>query len=97
MRIEGNQSPQVISAYQQVKQTSPSANKASGTENTRDEVNISREAKTLMARYYAMRDVTSPERSEHINRLKDAVQDGTYHVDSEKVAEKLLVFWKKWR
>lgn len=95
MRIEGNQSIQSINAYQQTRQTSASSNKPSGTENTRDEVNISQEAKSLL-KQHAMRDVTSPERSERINRLIDAVRNGTYVIDSRKVAEKLVQYWK-WR
>lgn len=95
MRIEGDHSAQSISAYQHTRQTTPSVNKPSGTENTRDEVNISREAKALL-RQHAMRDVTSPERSERLNQLYDAIQNGTYHVDSREVVEKMLRFWK-WR
>lgn len=93
MRIEGNQSIQSIKAYQQNRQTSSSGNKPSGTQNTRDEVNISQEAKALLQQH-TVRDVTSPERSERINQLKDAVQNGTYHVDSRQVVEKMIQYWK---
>lgn len=93
MRIEGNQSIQSINAYQQSRQSSPSSNKPSGTENTRDEVNISQEAKSLL-KQHTVRDVTSPERSERINQLRDAVQNGTYHVDSRQVVERMIRYWK---
>lgn len=93
MRIEGNQSTQSIQAYQQTRQTSSSSNKPSGTKHTRDEVNISQEAKSLLQQHM-LRDVSSPERSERINKLRDAVQNGTYHVDSDKVVDKMRQYWK---
>jgi flagellar biosynthesis anti-sigma factor FlgM len=92
VRIEGNQSVQSISVYQQTKQSAPSGNKPSGTENARDEVNISQEAKALHQQ--TVRDVTSPERSERINQLMDAVQNGTYYVDARQVVEKMIQYWK---
>ena len=56
-------------------------------------MNISQEAKSLLTQH-TVRDVTSPERSERINQLRDAVQNGTYHVDSRQVVERMIRYWK---
>lgn len=36
-----------------------------------------------------------PQRSERLQELKQQIADGTYVVDSQKVAEKLIDFWRK--
>lgn len=93
MRIEGNTSSPSIQAYQQSRQVTSSDNKPSGAKNTRDEVNISREAKSLLQQH-TLRDVSSPERSERLNQLRDAIYNGSYHVDSDKVVDKMIQYWK---
>lgn len=51
----------------------------------KDEVQISTEAKELLS---------SVQPTEKIEQLKQAVSTGTYHVDGQKVAEKLWPFLK---
>ncbi|MDQ0199568.1 flagellar biosynthesis anti-sigma factor FlgM [Neobacillus ginsengisoli] len=35
------------------------------------------------------------ERQNKIEKLKQQIADGTYHVDSQQIANKMLDFWKK--
>lgn len=56
----------------------------------KDEVQFSQEAKEMLQNSRA----ESTERAAYINSLKEAVQSGTYHVESGKIAEKLLPFFK---
>lgn len=50
----------------------------------RDEVHISAEAKELLGADQA--------RIEQIRQLKRSIEEGTYHVDAMKIAEKLLPY-----
>lgn len=54
----------------------------------KDEVQISAAAKEMLS----TSKLNDAERGERINELKRAVASGTYHVDSGKIAEKLLPF-----
>ena len=92
MRIEGNQSVQSISVYQQTKQSAPSGNKPSGTENARDEVNISQEAKALHQQ--TVRDVTSPERVHRMQKKPWMPQTALLRFDARQVVEKMIRYWK---
>lgn len=51
----------------------------------KDEVHISSEAKML-------HEVQEDQRSSRIQNLKQSVATGTYHVEAQKVAEKLLPY-----
>ncbi|NBI27730.1 flagellar biosynthesis anti-sigma factor FlgM [Chengkuizengella marina] len=62
--------------------------KASKKAMQRDEVQISPEAKELL-------DAKPTEREEKIEDLKQSVSNGTYQVDTNKIAEKLLPYFKK--
>ncbi|NDI36522.1 flagellar biosynthesis anti-sigma factor FlgM [Chengkuizengella sediminis] len=62
--------------------------KASKKAMQRDEVQISPEAKELL-------DTKPTEREEKIEDLKQSVSNGTYQVDANKIAEKLLPYFKK--
>lgn len=54
----------------------------------KDEVQISEAAKEMLS----TSQISSPERSKHINELKQSVASGTYHVEAGKIAEKLLPY-----
>ncbi|MED1784215.1 flagellar biosynthesis anti-sigma factor FlgM [Brevibacillus fortis] len=58
----------------------------------KDEVNISTEALEMQRQ---VEDVNSPQRREKVEQLKKQVEEGKYHVSSERIADKLLSFWKK--
>jgi len=56
----------------------------------KDEVKFSQEALEMLETSRA----ENSERAQYLNELKQAVQSGTYHVESGKIAEKLLPFFK---
>ena len=56
----------------------------------KDQVQISSEAKEMLS----TSKMEHAERSRHIQHLKQSVASGTYYVDSGKLAEKLLPFFK---
>ncbi|MWC30922.1 flagellar biosynthesis anti-sigma factor FlgM [Paenibacillus sp. MMS18-CY102] len=56
-----------------------------------DNVQISSEAMEMLQ----SQNVTSPERQKQIEALKEQVSTGTYHVESGKIAEKLLPYLKQ--
>lgn len=58
----------------------------------KDEVSISTEAKEMLD---AQSRVQDSNRSERIQNLKEAVSTGTYEVNAEKVAEKLMPLFKR--
>ena len=70
--------------YQKLEQQA--VKKSGNAGKQRDEVLISPEAKKLAA--------GTSVRHEKIESLKNAVSDGTYKVDAQKLAEKLLSYFK---
>lgn len=58
----------------------------------KDEVNISTEALEM---HKQVEDVNSPQRREKVEHLRKQIEEGKYHVPSERIADKLLSFWKK--
>lgn len=58
----------------------------------KDEVQISSEALELLKQ---IEDLDAPARKEKVEELRERIEQGTYHVPSEKIAEKFLSFWKK--
>jgi len=58
----------------------------------KDEVQISTEALELLKQVEATEE---PVRKDKVNELKQQIENGTYHVSSDKIAEKFLSFWKK--
>jgi len=58
----------------------------------KDEVKISTEAMEMLKQ---IEDPNAPARREKVEQLRKQVQEGTYHVPSEKIADKFLSFWKK--
>jgi negative regulator of flagellin synthesis FlgM len=58
----------------------------------KDEVSISAEAMEMLQ---AQDKTTDAERAQKIQDLKSRVSAGTYHVDAEKLAEKLIPYFKQ--
>ncbi|MCM3079648.1 flagellar biosynthesis anti-sigma factor FlgM [Brevibacillus invocatus] len=58
----------------------------------KDEVKISTEAMEMLKQ---VEDPNAPARREKVEQLRKKVEEGTYHVPSEKIADKFLSFWKK--
>lgn len=69
----------------------PSATEQSDSAERADSVRLSPEAQQLKAVSDKMRNMPSVD-SERVARLKQAVSDGSYQVDSQRVASKLLEF-----
>lgn len=59
----------------------------------KDEVSISAEAMEMLQ---ATERSSNAERTQHIQDLKQQVASGTYQVDSNKLAEKLLPYFKQY-
>jgi negative regulator of flagellin synthesis FlgM len=85
MKINDTQRIGAYRTYQQ--QTDARANPLSG-KRRKDEVQFSAEAMELLGSQRA----EDPNRSQRIDSLKNEVASGTYHVDSGKLADKLLPF-----
>ena len=89
MKINPITNPNVLRSYQATKQAKETAKAAS----SRDEVTFSAEAlsfsKALSEAKEAL-EVRSPEEKAHIAEIKEAVNKGEYHVDSEDIADKIL-------
>ncbi|USG65332.1 flagellar biosynthesis anti-sigma factor FlgM [Brevibacillus ruminantium] len=89
MRINEPNRTGMINSYNQ----SNKAQSAKGrTPMGKDEVNISSEALEMLKQ---VEDPQSPARREKVSSLKQQVEEGTYKVPSEKIAEKFLAFWRK--
>lgn len=58
----------------------------------KDEVTISAEAMEML---HAKEQTKDPERARKIEELKARVEAGTYHVDADKLIDKLLPYFKK--
>ncbi|WP_309137879.1 flagellar biosynthesis anti-sigma factor FlgM [Paenibacillus sp. SC116] len=82
---------QRIGAAQQY-QRQQSITHATKPNKRKDEVTISTEAKQLLSANTRAQDSSKAER---IQELKQAVSTGTYHVDSNKIAEKLLPIFSR--
>lgn len=76
-----------LNPYQnQINRNKANTNKSSGS----DVVDISTSGQEI---YQAMKS-DQVDRQQRLNQLKQQVSDGTYKVDSQKVAEKMTEFWK---
>lgn len=60
---------------------------------SQDQISISTEAKEMLD---AQNRVNDPARAERIEQLKQAVSTGNYHVETEKIVEKLLPYFKSY-
>ncbi|MCL2226423.1 MAG: flagellar biosynthesis anti-sigma factor FlgM [Oscillospiraceae bacterium] len=89
MKINPIINPNVMRSYQATKSVSESKKAAGG----RDEVTFSNEALSFskaLTDAREMLEVRTPAEQARLADLTDAVRQGTYKVDSEKVAEKIL-------
>ncbi|MEH6564865.1 MAG: flagellar biosynthesis anti-sigma factor FlgM [Halopseudomonas sp.] len=57
----------------------------------RSSVNLSQQAQQLQAIEERLRDLPEVD-SERVNQIKQAIADGSYQVDSKRIADKLLSF-----
>lgn len=73
--------------YNKVKEKAEIA--SASTKKTKDELQISPEAKALLAL-----QKSQPSRDSRIEALKESVRNGSYHVESEKIADKLKNYFK---
>jgi negative regulator of flagellin synthesis FlgM len=90
MRIQEPNRTGMINAYSKTGQTP--VGKERKVSMGKDEVNISAEALEMLKQ---VEDPDSPARQEKIQRLKKQVEEGTYRVPSDKIADKILSFWRK--
>lgn len=87
MKINDTQRIGAYRAYQNTNEVRPGSQTGP---KRKDEVQISSEAKELLGAQGAQ----SAERAERIESLKKEVSTGTYHVDSSKLAERMLPFFR---
>lgn len=87
MKINQSQRINTVNPYQ--KQNDQQAGNV-GRKRKTDEVQISAEAQEMLS----VSRVDNPERTQRVNDLKESVSSGTYHVESGKIAEKLLPYLK---
>lgn len=90
MRVNETNRANLINAYNKANKV-PSS-KEDKLRMGKDEVQISPEALEMLKQIEETEPVARPEK---IAELKEQVEKGTYHVPSEKIAEKFLAFWKK--
>ncbi|MCY9528652.1 MULTISPECIES: flagellar biosynthesis anti-sigma factor FlgM [Paenibacillus] len=76
----------------QYSQKQQAMNRASQKPSRKDELIISTEAQEMLD---AQNRVNDPARSDRIADLKKAVSTGTYYVEADKIAEKLLPLFRK--
>jgi negative regulator of flagellin synthesis FlgM len=87
MKINDSNRLHQIRAYQQANRIKEQQGPAQAAESQRDEVSISKEALSMAQ---GIGTDNSVERAERIASVKQAIQNGTYQVESKAVAEKLL-------
>jgi len=89
MKINPITNPNILRSYQATRPVQDRP-KASGG---RDEVVFSEEALSFSKALAEARDaieLRTPEEREHIAGIKEAIAQGEYNVDSEKVADRIL-------
>jgi len=89
MKINPITNPNVLRSYQSTKPTKETTKSTS----SRDEVTFSAEALSFskaMTEAKEALEFRTPEEKAHIANLKEAVNNGTYRVDSEDIADKIL-------
>jgi negative regulator of flagellin synthesis FlgM len=90
MRVNEPNRTGMIHAYNKTGTTQ--VNKSGKIAMGKDEVKISTEAMEMLKQ---VEDPNAPARREKVEQLRKQIEEGTYHVPSEKIADKLLSFWKK--
>lgn len=88
MKINDVNRIQGINKYQQLNQKDSKDIKNNSQK--RDQISISEEAKALLEKN---KEVTSS--NPRVDELKSEINNGTYKVDSQKVADKLVDWFKK--
>lgn len=86
MRIAGIQA--AMSAYN----SKNKVNKVKNVEKNslgQDKMKVSKQAKTFSAAFNAAKNC-SEVREDKVNRLKDAIKNGEYKIDDEKIVDKLI-------
>ena len=89
MKINPITNPNVLRSYQTTKPAPETAKVTSG----RDEVTFSEEALSFSKALAEARDaleLRTPEEKAHIADVTAAIRQGTYKVDSDKIADKIL-------
>jgi len=89
MKINPITNPNVLRSYQATKPLKETTKATSG----RDEVTFSAEALSFskaMTEAKEALEFRTPEEKAHIAKLKEAVNNGEYRVDSEEIADKIL-------
>ena len=89
MKINPITNPNILRSYQATKPAPAKTKVISG----RDEVIFSEEALSFSKALAEAKDaleLRSPEEKAHIAEVTDAVRQGEYRIESEKVAEKIL-------
>lgn len=89
MKINNNIS-KILSVYnkQQIKSNKKQDNKTNSL-NFKDELSISNEAKEIQQLMKKLKDIPDV-REEKINEIKERIKSGTYEINPEKIAEKML-------
>ncbi|UKS26131.1 flagellar biosynthesis anti-sigma factor FlgM [Paenibacillus sp. HWE-109] len=90
MKINDNQRIGAVNPYKKVGD-SKFAYSTEKKDKPKDQVEISAEAKELLGVHESAR---TEEQARRIEDLKSSVANGTYRVDANKIAEKLLPFLK---
>ncbi len=91
MRINETNRAGMINAYNKTNKTP--TGKQTRVPMGKDEVQISNEALELLKQGEDLE--VKPTDKAKLKELKQAVETGTYHVPSDKIAEKIIAFWKK--
>lgn len=87
MRIQNNHLSALQKVYEQQKKPSVNNNVKTGAKD--DGVELSTEARFYSAAQKALNNL--PElKTENLEKLKEAVKTGSYHVKDEEIAEKIL-------
>jgi len=89
MKIIPITNPNILRSYQATKPFTEKAKFPTG----RDEVTFSEEALSFSKALAEAREATearTPEEQAHIAGLKQAIEQGEYRIDSDKVADKIL-------
>jgi len=89
MKINPIINPNILRSYQATKPAKEESKVVSG----RDQVTFSKEALSFSKALTEAREeleFRTPEEKAHIANIKEAVRNGTYHVSSEDIADKIL-------
>lgn len=91
MKINDNQRVGAVNPYKKTGDAKFMSHAANKKEKAKDQVEISAEAKEMLD---AKGTVRTEEQAQRIEELKASVASGTYYVDANKIAEKLIPYLK---